>query len=108
MGGMLMPAALLFATIAQSPAVIAVIPQPAKVTERQGRFTITARTVVWADTASEPIAQQFARYLEPATGFTLRVRTGGAPPAGSIAFRRDRTLTRLGAEGYTLDVRPSR
>src|SRR5262249_5033233 len=50
----------------------------------------------------------FVRYMEPAMGFTLRVRTGGELPPGSIAFRRDRTLTRLGPEGYTLDVRPGR
>jgi hexosaminidase len=104
---MLVPVVILFATVAQTPPpTIAVIPQPVKVTERSGRFTITPTTVVWSDAASASIARQFARYVEPATGFTLRVRTGGEPPAGSIAFRLDRALARLGPEGYTLDVRP--
>src|SRR5690242_2383664 len=106
---MMLPVVLLSALVAQAvSAPIAVIPQPVKVTERTGRFTITARTAAWADAASEPIAQQFVRYLEPATGFTLRVRTGGTPPAGSVAFIRDRALAKLGDEGYTLDVKPGR
>jgi hexosaminidase len=101
--------ALLFAA-AQPPAPtpIAVIPQPVKVVERSGHFTVTRHTVVWTDAASAPIAQQFVRYLEPATGFVLRVRTGGTAPAASIAFHRDRSLKRLGAEGYLLDVRSAR
>ena len=87
---------------------IAVIPQPVKVTARTGRFTLSAKTIIWTDAASAPIGHQFARWIEPATGFIFRARTGGAPPAGAIAFRLDPSLRRLGPEGYVLDVRPSR
>src|SRR4051812_12405678 len=87
---------------------IDVIPQPVTVTPRTGRFTVTPRTVIWTDAAAASIGHQFANYLEPATGFVLRVRAGGAPPAAAIAFRVDRTLKRLGPEGYLLDVRPTR
>jgi hexosaminidase len=87
---------------------VTVIPQPVTVTPRNGRFTLSARTVVWTDAASAGVAHQFARWLEPATGFVLRVRAGGAVPARSIAFRIDRSLRRLGPEGYVLDVRPTR
>lgn len=87
---------------------IAIVPLPVKLTEKTGHFTITRRTVIWTDRASQSIGEQFARYLEPATGFTLRVQTGGAPPARAIAFRTDRSLHRLGDEGYLLDVGPSR
>ena len=104
---MILPVVFLSALVAQAPA-IAVSPQPVKVTEHAGRFTLKPSTVIWSDAAAAPIARQFARYVEPATGFTLRVRTGGAPPAGSIVFRRDRALARLGPEGYTLDVRAGR
>lgn len=90
------------------PSPISVIPQPVEVTPRTGRFTLTARTVVWTDAASASIGHQFARWLEPATGFVVRVRTGGSPPARAVAFRIDRSLRRLGPEGYVLDVRPSR
>jgi hexosaminidase len=105
---MILPAAFLISVIAQASPAIAVIPQPVKVTERTGHFSIKPTTVVWSDAASVSIARQFARYVEPATGFTLRLRTGGEPPEGSIAFRRDRSLARLGPEGYTLVVRPGR
>ena len=84
---------------------IAIIPQPVSVTPRPGRFQLTARTVIWTDEASVSVGRQLARYLEPATGFTLAVRTAGEAPGGAIQLRRDRTL-KLGPEGYTLDVRP--
>ena len=84
---------------------VAIVPQPVKVIEREGRFRITARTVIWTDPASTSIGHQLARYLEPSTGLTLRVQTGQSAPARSIALRRDATLKRLGAEGYLLDIR---
>jgi len=93
---------------ARQASSIPVIPQPVKVTERSGRFTLTARTTVWTDAAAATIGRQFAGYVEPATGFTLRLRTGGAAPASGIQFRIDRSLKQLGPEGYVLDVRPSR
>ena len=83
------------------------IPQPAKMTARAGEFEITARTVIWCDRASAALAQQLARYLEPATGLSLRVVSSGAPPARAISLRRDATLKRLGGEGYVLEVRPA-
>lgn len=107
---MLSPAVFfLVSAVAQaSTPAVAVIPRPVKVTERPGHFTIKPATVIWSDAASASIARQFARYVEPATGFSLRIRTGGEPPARSIAFRRDRSLARLGPEGYTLEVRAGR
>jgi hexosaminidase len=100
---------LILVLLAADPSRVAVIPQPVKVTERAGQFALTDKTVVWADAASAPIARQFARLVEPATGYTLRVRIGGAAPANSIAFHRDRRLAKqLGPEGYTLDVRAGR
>ncbi len=107
---MMLASLVLLLALAPQPgtSTIAVIPQPVKVTGRPGHFTVTPRTVIQTDAASAAIGRQFARYLEPATGFTLRVHRGGAPPPGSIAFQRDRTLNRLGPEGYILDIRPSR
>src|SRR4029078_12026591 len=69
---------------AQPSSSIAVIPQPVKVTERSGRFALTGRTAVWTDTAAAAIGRQFAAYVEPATGFTLRVHSGGAAPASPV------------------------
>jgi len=93
---------------AQPSSSIAVIPQPVKVTERSGRFALTGRTAIWTDAAAAAIGRQFAGYVEPATGFTLRVQRAGSAPASGIQFRIDRSLARLGPEGYVLDVRPAR
>jgi hexosaminidase len=84
---------------------ISIVPQPASVTPHAGRFTLTRQTVIAVDRADEAIGHQLARYLEPATGFVLRVQTSAAAPTGSIVLRRDVSLKRLGAEGYTLEVR---
>jgi hexosaminidase len=86
--------------------VSTIIPRPSKVTARSGRFTLTSRTVIWTDARSAALGRQLARLLEPATGWTLPVRTGAAPSDSRIVLRRDPALARLGAEGYRLDVRP--
>ena len=83
---------------------VAVIPQPVRVARRPGEFRLTARTVIWSDAASVPVARQLGRYLEPATGFTFVVRTGGKPPANAITLRLTSALDSLGGEGYTVDV----
>jgi hexosaminidase len=84
-----------------------IVPQPSKITTRAGRFVLTPRTTIVTDRASVALGHQLARYLEPATGFELRVQVAVAPAAGSIALRLDESLAQLGREGYTLDVRPS-
>jgi len=87
---------------------ISVVPRPVKVTPRAGRFVLTRDTTIWTDRASTAIGHQLARYLEPATGFTLPVRISAALLPHGIVLRRDRQLARLGREGYALDVGPAR
>ena len=84
-----------------------IVPEPVKVSRQAGRFLITPRTVISTDAASAAAGQQLARYLEPATGINFRVVSSGTAPPRSISLRRDRQLTRLGDEGYLLDVRAS-
>ena len=90
--GAQMPVSTPAATSVSAPA-IAIIPRPAKVTARSGHFTLTSKTVIWTDARSAPLGRQFARALEPATGWTLPCaagrRAGGTPdraPAGSRAL----------------------
>jgi hexosaminidase len=94
-------------TMAPPSSSIAVIPMPASVTPGIGRFVLPSRAVIGTDQASASIGYQLARYLEPATGFTLRVQPAAAP-AGSIHLRRDPTLKRLGPEGYRLEITQTR
>ena len=94
------------AAVAQSAvAEPSIIPRPAKLTMHAGRFLLTPRTVIWTDQQSAALGRQLARYLEPATGYALAVRQGGTPAGNRIVLRRDRTLQRLGGEGYALSVR---
>ena len=86
----------------------AVIPRPAHVTPRAGRFTLVAGTTIWSDAASAPVARQLAQYLAPATGYSLPVRIGSAAAESRIVLRRDTTLEQLGAEGYRLEVAAGR
>jgi hexosaminidase len=87
----------------------AVIPRPVQMTVERGTFTLGPRTVVWTEARDAALGRQFARALEPATGFAIAVRSGGtAPTANAIVLRRDAALARLGAEGYALDVSPGR
>src|SRR5215203_3565077 len=91
-----------------SPAAAqSVVPRPVVLSARPGRFTLTARTTISTDRASEPLAYQLAHDLEPATGFRLRVVVAPSAAPGAIDLRRDASLTRLGHEGYTLGVRAS-
>jgi hexosaminidase len=92
---------------AQTPAAEpSIIPRPAKLTTQSGRFLLTGRTVIWTDAESAALGRQLARYLEPATGYALAVRQGGTPAGNRIVLRRDKSLKRLGQEGYALSVRP--
>jgi hexosaminidase len=93
----------------QAQSVIAVIPQPTRLTVDTGEFVVAANTVIWTDDASAPLGRHLAAYLAPATGFTLEVRSGGDAPARSIELRRAASLAPgLGREGYRLSVRPDR
>jgi hexosaminidase len=90
----------------QEIATVSIIPRPAKLTTRTGHFTLTPRTTIWATHGAAALGRQLAGYLEPATGYDFDVRTTGAPTGNRIVLRLDPTLTKLGDEGYTLDVAP--
>ena len=85
--------------------VIAIIPQPTRLTPSSEQFVVDDGTVIWTDDASADRGRQLAAYLAPAMGFTLAVRSGGSAPPRSIQLRRDASLRPLlGGEGYRLRV----
>jgi hexosaminidase len=92
----------------QSARPIAIIPQPVSLKPLAGEFTLTSRTVIWTDHATEGLGHRLAAYLEPATGFSLAVRVGAANTGNRIVLALDGKLTRLAPEGYTLEVAPGR
>ncbi len=87
---------------------LAIIPKPATLTVQQGSFTLTPDTIIYTDRASADLGRRLAAYLEPATGFNLRVQLSAAAQGPRITLAIDPRLERLGAEGYTLDVESRR
>jgi hexosaminidase len=96
---------------------IGLIPRPLRLQTRPGTFTLDSGTIIWTDLESATTGRQLARYLEPGTGLTLSVRSGGVAPraqtsrggAGVIELRHEPSLAAaLGPEGYRLTVRPGR
>ncbi|MBT3200318.1 MAG: family 20 glycosylhydrolase [Phycisphaerales bacterium] len=90
---------------------ISVIPHPTVMTPGTGEFTLTSSVrIIAADASSESAARQLAGYLSPATGYKLPISRGDAAD-GAIwidAACTDKTIAKLGKEGYSLTVTPKR
>ena len=104
--------ALLFVAVsalgADAVRPIAIIPQPVSVSAQPGSFTLTAETVIYTDRATADLGRRLAQYLEPATGFNLRVQATAPTGGRRITLGIDPRLRQLAPEGYTLDVEPQR
>jgi hexosaminidase len=84
-----------------------VIPQPVRVHEREGTFTLTGATAVEVSAGHEALVKRAAEALRPATGFVLPLREGRGQADQHadtvIAFKVDADLlAALGEEGYRL------
>lgn len=84
----------------------AIIPQPARMTLAEGRFTFDAHTALLADPAAAPIAAFLRADLARAAGLNLPESAAGA--ASTVEFRLDPALSTLGPEGYLLEIAPTR
>lgn len=86
---------------------LAVVPRPAQVTRHAGVFRLTAATVIVTDRATRAEGELLSNCLFPATGLRLAVRATAPAGARIISIQLDRSLARLGDEGYRLEVMPS-
>ena len=104
------PAVLFPATLSaqQTAESMAIIPRPVSAVPAAGRFTLTPGTVIWTDRTNALVGRQLSDYLEPATGLAIPARVGTSASGNRIVIRRDTSLSRLGREGYRLEVRPGR
>jgi len=94
---------------AQTLPPIAVLPQPASLTQQPGVFTLKRDTAIVTDVDTAGAGQLLAQALSSATKFGLRARSGtSAPDRNTIVITTDRTLTQLGEEGYQLEVTPDK
>lgn len=87
---------MLAASTEEEPAII---PRPARLLRREGEFVVNSRTRVLTDTGTRAEGQWLAGVLGCRA-------SGGAPRDGAVALRLDPALSRLGTEGYVLEVTP--
>jgi hexosaminidase len=92
---------------AQDGRKIAIVPMPVTVEAGDGAFKLAPETRIIVDAATRNTGQMLALWLRPATGYALKV-TRGEPADGAINLTLDRSLGRLGSEGYVLEVTPAR
>ena len=88
----------------------AVIPRPQKITFHKGQFfTIKPDTVILADKAAMPTANQLRNAIAQATGYSLTVKPPHAMRENYIAIMLDSGMAQLGVkeEGYHLLVATS-
>jgi len=86
---------------------ISVLPQPATVTTADGSFILRPSTQIVSDKANHKTGNLLAQWLRNATGYSLKVKPR-EDADNTISLKLDPALTRLGDEGYLLDVTPQR
>lgn len=93
-------------TLGQARA-ISVLPQPAIQSVAEGTFVLRPNTSIVSDKANQKTANMLARWLAPATGYGLKPKVQDEAD-NTISLKLDASLTRLGNEGYLLNVTPQR
>jgi len=83
---------------------ISVVPRPVNMSVLDGFFTITEKTVILTDQKSAALGKQFSEMLAPATGFNLQVKESDKSTENSIRLEINASQTKLGPEGYGLNV----
>jgi len=99
---------LTFVPVAAMCAEICVIPQPASLEMQPGSFTVRADTAIVAGAAAREAGHYLAAALKPSTGYSLKVIDGADGGDNSVVLAIDAGLSRLGEEGYSLEVTPRR
>lgn len=84
--------------------MLPIIPQPVQVTELPGQFALTAQTVISVTQETKSIGEMLQARLKQGTGKVHKITTFAGDKA--IKLKIDPSLSRLGAEGYRLEVSP--
>jgi hexosaminidase len=85
---------------------LALIPEPQKVQQLDGTFTLTPQTAIYADRDSRKTAELLAERLRKSTCYPLKVhwKMLSAVPQDAILLTTKKANAQLGAEGYDLTV----
>ncbi|KAA9355050.1 glycoside hydrolase family 20 protein [Larkinella humicola] len=99
---------LSFSGFGQSDKDFQIIPKPAKMESREGRFMFSNETTIRFPPGNadlKTMAENFIRQFQAATGFSLRTENrSGATPTGTFLAFVPVSYANLGDEGYRLDV----
>jgi len=105
--------AALFWLVLLSPITLAgstkpsIIPEPVSMKVNGGSFVINEKTVICGVDDTEKLARKLRNYLSPATGYDFEMIEAKKQPDNSIVLKLDKSLSRLGEEGYRLKVTKS-
>ena len=102
----LLVSAMLCGAIAK--AAISVVPLPQSITEKNGTFVLSPKTVIVVDRGAKAEADYLAGLLAPATGWQLPVQSFGWFARQQIVLSLNTKAEETGSEGYTLQVTPHR
>lgn len=84
-----------------------IIPRPVSIERSEGVFHVTGSALVVARGDAGVEARKLIEALTPAMGVSLSLMSSApADPSGVIELRLDQDSTKLGEEGYELDVTP--
>ena len=110
LAGATLPLALISAPAqASHPAIQldSVLPAPVEVHPRDTTFRLDSHTVIEASSSARGVAGQLAAALRPATGYRLPIVWHAPRGASVISLETGHAGSRLGSQGYQLDVRKS-
>ena len=87
------------------------IPKPVSMTTTDHVFVWTAETPIYVPTKNgevRNVAAWFANLIAPATGFKPAIKVLKPGEKSGVILKLDKTLSNLGDEGYTLDIKAER
>lgn len=100
---------ILYNPILSQAKAISIIPKPVTLREVKAEdFVLGSDTVIIADKTLRAKARQLAQMLEPATGFDLQIKGRDLFSSSSIILKVDKSMSRVGNEGYRLVVWPKK
>ncbi|UCC19588.1 MAG: beta-N-acetylhexosaminidase [Promethearchaeota archaeon] len=88
---------------------IAIIPEPISVISTPGKFILTENTLIYSNKNLLDLSEYFRNLIYPATNFDLNIKSFDDKTAknNSINLLLGENKTKLGAEGYDLEVSPT-
>jgi hexosaminidase len=90
--------------------MISIIPKPVKLIEHTGKFVLDGKTIIEVDSTLNDVAKYLKNLLKPATQLDVQIKdiSSGDKEVNEIVLRINDSLSKLGTEGYVLQVSQER